>query len=562
VKTHPAKTTYCYSYLRYSSPAQAEGDTVRRQTALRDAWLKRHPGVVLDTSVALVDAGVSGYTGANRTNKKHALASFLDLVERGRVPVGSYLIVENLDRLTREKPTVAIPAVMNLINAGVQVVQLEPVEIVYNADMEQHQLMYMLWELARGHGESKRKSGLLACAWGEKKAQARNGVPHGRKVPAWLVLEDGRYRLIPEAAEAVRLIYRWCREGLGVLTITQRLRDEGIPPITPGGVWVRGYVAKILGDRAVLGEYQPMKGHKKRTPDGDPIPNYWPAVVTEEEFYAAQTAIKSRAGRCGRPPREEHKTLFAGLLRSARDGKKLHVRTRPHVRYLFSSGAADGEKGADREWFPLDVFEAALLSMLKELQASALFADPGAAEVAELDGRLGEVERRLAAALERFEADPESPTWADRVSQYDRQKRALVQQLAEARQKALCPASAAWSEAVSLMALQEPDRLRAALLATVKGVWCLFVARGYRDKLAAVQVCFEGGARRDYLILHRPPVTNAKPPRPGTWRAKSLATAGIAGDDDLDLRDRRQAAALAGVLGSADLAQLWEKLAP
>ena len=78
-----------YSYLRFSSPAQADGDSVRRQTALRDAWLKRNPSILLDNSLTLVDAGVSGYRGSNRTDQRHALAQFLDLVERGRVPVGS-----------------------------------------------------------------------------------------------------------------------------------------------------------------------------------------------------------------------------------------------------------------------------------------------------------------------------------------------------------------------------------------------------------------------------------------------------------------------------------------
>src|SRR5262245_21049624 len=79
VKT-PGPFTLAYSYLRFSSRGQAEGGSVRRQTDLRDAWLKRHPNVHLDRS--LVDKGVSGYTGAHRKNGKHALAAFVDLVER------------------------------------------------------------------------------------------------------------------------------------------------------------------------------------------------------------------------------------------------------------------------------------------------------------------------------------------------------------------------------------------------------------------------------------------------------------------------------------------------
>src|SRR5262245_58222501 len=103
VKTPPASApATAYSYLRFSSPAQADGDTVRRQSALRDDWLRRHSHVTLDQSLILADRGVSGFTGEHRTNKKHHLARFLDLVRRGRVAAGSYLIVENLDRLSRE----------------------------------------------------------------------------------------------------------------------------------------------------------------------------------------------------------------------------------------------------------------------------------------------------------------------------------------------------------------------------------------------------------------------------------------------------------------------------
>src|SRR5262249_19639048 len=80
----PDAGAFAFSYLRFSSPAQADGDSVRRQTALRDGWLKRHPAVRLDTSLRLEDKGVSGYRGEHRTNKRHALAAFLDLVERGR----------------------------------------------------------------------------------------------------------------------------------------------------------------------------------------------------------------------------------------------------------------------------------------------------------------------------------------------------------------------------------------------------------------------------------------------------------------------------------------------
>jgi DNA invertase Pin-like site-specific DNA recombinase len=535
-----------YSYLRFSSPEQAEGDSVRRQTALRDGWLKRHPEVRLDTK--LVDSGVSGYRGEHRTNRKHALASFLDLVERGRVPAGSYLIVENLDRLTRENPVVSIPAVLGLIGAGIRVVQLSPVEMVYDGEMEQHHLMNMLWELARGHGESKRKSDLIGPAWREKKDEARQKkTPHGKACPGWLELVDGKYRVREDAGRAVRLIFKWAAEGLGIMATVQRLNAEGVPSFTNGGGWHKSYVSKILNNPATMSVYQPKRGHRNRVADGDPVPGYFPAVVTEAEFYAARSAATSRDRRCGRPGGRKRDHPFSGMLHCAVHRCPLHAVTRRGRKYLVSARAENGDTSCPWRSFPLEVFNAEVLLRLRELQASDLFADPGAARLAELDGRLADVEKRIAVAVARFEADPESPTWADRVSRYDIEKRALVRELAEARREAASPLSETWAEAVRLMAAEEPDRLRAALLATVAEVWCVFVRRDH-VRLAAVQVHFQGGAHRDYLIYFR----QASHGRKAEAGARDFADTDLA-DGALDLRDPKAAARLAGVLEAMEL---------
>src|SRR5215813_239734 len=91
-----------YSYIRFSTPEQSKGDSLRRQTEAAADWCRRHK-VRLDTGTTLHDLGKSAYTGQHRKNPdRHALAGFLKLVEGGKIPRGSHLIVEALDRLTRE----------------------------------------------------------------------------------------------------------------------------------------------------------------------------------------------------------------------------------------------------------------------------------------------------------------------------------------------------------------------------------------------------------------------------------------------------------------------------
>jgi DNA invertase Pin-like site-specific DNA recombinase len=535
-----------FSYLRFSSDAQADGDSVRRQTALRDAWLARNPNVRLDTSLTLEDRGVSGFRGKHRADARHALGLFLDLVKRGHIPKGSYLIVENLDRLTREDPAESIPMVLDLTKAGIQVVQLSPVEVVYGGKMDPSRLMAMLWELHRGHAESARKAELSGQAWAEKKRLAREyGTPRGRAVPHWLELADGKYRVKPDARRAIKRIFRLAAEGLSTKSIACRLNADGTPPIGKSGRWVRSYVNLILHSRSVLGEYQPRLGRAQREMDGDPIPNYYPAVVTEAEWATAHASI----GRLTRPGRRAPKSrhVLSGLLTDALDGCPMYLHTQRRRLYVISADRFEKREGA-APWrpFPLEVLTKAVLSRLVELRADELFGDPGAAKVAECTARLAEVDRRLAVALARFEEDPESPTWSAQVSRYDRERRAVVRELSDARQEAASPLSASWAEAVELMATREPDRLRAALRRCVEGITVLVVRRD-RGRTAAVQVNFRGGAVSHYLIEWSPGHQLPRSVAHDKTEARSFTTS--PGHLGLDLRDSGQARRLAELIG-------------
>ncbi|HXA39909.1 MAG TPA: recombinase family protein [Phenylobacterium sp.] len=73
-----------YSYSRFSSRAQAEGDSLRRQLSAAFAYAEAND-LTLDTS--LQDHGLSAFTGANRI--KGALGSFVDRIKSGEIERGS-----------------------------------------------------------------------------------------------------------------------------------------------------------------------------------------------------------------------------------------------------------------------------------------------------------------------------------------------------------------------------------------------------------------------------------------------------------------------------------------
>jgi DNA invertase Pin-like site-specific DNA recombinase len=570
--TKAPQSPVAYSYVRFSHPDQAKGDSLRRQTEKRDEWLRRN-GVTLDTSLTLRDEGVSAFTGDHRDNPdRHGLAAFLKLVESGRVAEGSYLVVENLDRLSREDIIPALSLVLNLIQAGIRLVQLLPVEMVYDKQSNPMHLMMAIMELSRGHSESALKSERVGGAWQEKKRlAAAERVPLTARCPAWLRLVDGKWEVNKEAAATIRQIYRWAVEGYGLTAITKRLNANKVPVVGPALDWARSYVAKLLSNPAVMGQYQPYTGRgRKRQPDGNPIPGYYPAVVTEAEWFAARGAMVNRRGKAGQPAKVRL-NLFANLLRDARDGSGIHLVNKYKKKdkegdkggdhyLLVSYRASQGANGSKYVSFPLEVFEPAVLSCLREINPRDLLPDQKEIDkTLALSGKLAEVEGRIERLKARLKTDDDLDTLVDAVRELEAKRKRLAQELGRAQQEAASPLAEAWASCRNLAETLDkaPDpaaarvKLRSAIRRIIEGVWCLFVARG-ATRLAAVQIWFTGGARRDYLILRQPAKANGSARKEAQWWVRSLATVAKPGDLDLRKRDhaRRLEKALAGaVLG-------------
>src|SRR5262249_130411 len=147
-------------------------------------------------------------------------------------------VLENLDLLTREHIRPALTLLLNLIDAGVRVVQLKPVEQVFGEDVEPMQLMMAIMELSRGNNESRIKSERMGAAWGQKKAEAReSGTLITKRLPAWIEEQGGRLVPVPARVQVVNMIFRWCAGGLGLSFIAKRLTEAGIRPFGRGRFW-------------------------------------------------------------------------------------------------------------------------------------------------------------------------------------------------------------------------------------------------------------------------------------------------------------------------------------
>src|SRR5262245_56970977 len=115
-------------FLRFSGRSQEFGDSRRRQRSLADAWSER---TTVPIDIRVSEEGVSGFKDQERrlTDDAFALALFLKMIEAGTVQAGDYLLLENLDRLSRAKEVRATHLLTSILVTGVKIVQLAPYEL-------------------------------------------------------------------------------------------------------------------------------------------------------------------------------------------------------------------------------------------------------------------------------------------------------------------------------------------------------------------------------------------------------------------------------------------------
>ncbi|MFZ0254082.1 MAG: recombinase family protein, partial [Gammaproteobacteria bacterium] len=287
-----------YSYIRFSTPDQLKGDSLRRQLELSRNYAEQH-GLILDDKLKLRDIGVSAFKGDNIASGR--LGAFLKAIDSGKVQRGSLLLIESLDRLTRDQMSKALSVFIEILNSGVSIVSLaDGREYTTDSINDIGNLIFSIIELSRAHHESLMKSKRVAAAWENKRQRATAGHILTRRAPAWLREENGRFVAIPERAAIIRTIFQLCIEGYGTTAIIKRFNEQRInawngtiEQSTKRTGWYGSYIQKILTNRAVMGELQPhMLVNGKRVPDGESLRGYFPTIIDEQTFYRAQGALK------------------------------------------------------------------------------------------------------------------------------------------------------------------------------------------------------------------------------------------------------------------------------
>ncbi|EQM66057.1 recombinase family protein [Pseudomonas tohonis] len=280
-----------FSYLRFSDPRQSSGSSADRQQKYAADWAAKH-GMVLDESLSLKDEGLSAYHEAHV--KQGALGAFLKAIDQGRIPVGSVLVVEGLDRLSRAEPLLAQAQLAQIINGGITVVTASDGREYNRAGLkaEPMNLVYSLLVMIRAHEESDTKSKRVKASirrlcegWvaGTYRGLIRNG-----KDPHWLSWNGSAWELIPERVEGIRAVLELYQQGIGATRSIRLLKERG---------WSfnHEYIYRLVQQPA-------LRGAKRIEVEGEDylLEGYYPSLLSGEEWEDLQLQVQRRVKRRGK----------------------------------------------------------------------------------------------------------------------------------------------------------------------------------------------------------------------------------------------------------------------
>jgi hypothetical protein len=390
-------TIIASSYARFSTLEQERGDSERRQMDMARAYVAEHPGVVLDESIG-VDRGKSAFTGKNVSDG--VLGEFIERIEAGEIPKGSWLLVESPDRVSRQPFSECWPTYQRILFGGIEI-HFISVRRVLRPNHSFADLIQVGIDIDRANSDSVLKSTRVGTKWAKKRKEADGQSAMSARVPAWLEAKKGQpIQIRHDRAAIVLKMYEWAAKGIGQYAITDKLVAAGIKPWGPkvkgrAPKWTPGYVGDILRSRAVIGEYQPhtkkmvlklSRGKKDgkprlvkaRVPDGPPIKDYYPAVVPVALWQKVQDArrlfAQAKFGEYLHSGKDKYSTrnLFRKLVFDATNNTSMVYRQYKKGEINYACLVTTHRETYRQNKIRYDLFEKAVLTYLSKADWEAI----------------------------------------------------------------------------------------------------------------------------------------------------------------------------------------------
>ena len=346
-----------YSYIRFSSKKQEQGDSVRRQTELAEQYAHVHGLILSDKNFQ--DLGISAFKEGNRPS----LGDMLEAIEKGHIEQGSTIIIESLDRLSRRGIDVTQQIIKSILQHKVFIASLVD-GLLLNRESVNDLVSVIRIALAAdlAYKESEKKSQRLRETKGQQRQRALNGEVINKILPFWLERQKDKF-LFSDRIDTVKRIIELRREGLGTNKIAKMLNDEGHRPLRSAG-WNHTTVAKTINSVALYGAYQTSETTiDRKVILLDIIEDYYPAIISKEEFMLLQSDQKH-----SKPGYKSEHNAFSGILKHECGGalvRKFHVASGKTYQYHVCANARDGKCNVTKNFKNIEV---ALFRIMKELK--------------------------------------------------------------------------------------------------------------------------------------------------------------------------------------------------
>lgn len=510
-------------YIRFSTPKQEKGASRDRQLELCQQFCEQR-GWPVDEVIE--DLGRSAWTGEHLSAGK--LGNFAARVRDGSVGAGTVLVVEKLDRLSRQETRTTLRWMEDLCAAGLTIATVDGGKVYDDAGLRADQMgvFEIIMRAKLAHDESQQKSERVLDRIGRNMERARTtGQIITTKAPGWLVAKSDRsgFDVVEDRAQMVRDVYEMAAQGMGARWIAKELNEQGIPAWgrwrKPGSTptWEISAVKLILAQPSAEGDYVPgfSNTSAKRTKFDQRIVGYYPRIVDADLVARARSQVEARktGPRKGGRHTRGVANLFAGVVVCEACGNRMHLRSRgqPNPKRYWQCNFAARLRGCTQKaMFRYEPFERAALDEILHLALDdRFFAEPdrsasSASALADLDKLICDLDEQIGRWVATLGRIGESVAIEAQLVEAERSKRDLVSQRAVAA-KALEAAKGAVSPSEHLERVRDvrgalddrdPEIRRAARLRVhnaIEGLGCKVVCSDDPDDGRQIGLFLPGG---------------------------------------------------------------------
>jgi len=399
-------------------------------------WCRRHGQSLAETTYA--DRGVSGWKGANRT--RGALGQLLNAIK-----AGDTILLEDIDRFSRESPLDSLNALRAAVDKGVEIVFLKSgVRVTAQNFNDPATLFPAFFGSFLANSENEKKAFRVREAFAARRAKLEKGIDVAGRCPCWLDWDATAEKHVvnEKKAKVVRRMFDLCLAGHGIRAIEYKLREEGFETITARVTykkmkvtWSKTTIARILASKTVLGFVH-----------ADAKVRVYPAIVSDDVFYAAQQKLKDRQTYTVKKD-SQNKNLFTGLGVCGKCGSSYILRTSKGFSYLCCSGALRHmTKCKSLGQIKYQRMENSFISLLSQTDAirTILNGEQGPSKLDALRGELADVQKQCEKYLRLIEGD-ENPARriVDNLKALETKEADLQREVeaAEAKERGTTPAA-------------------------------------------------------------------------------------------------------------------------